>query len=72
MHTLEDLDGINVARAIVRPDNSIELTLTCPAYNSDGVRCPAESFTINSIEGIRTLGEVCAQMLATHADQRAA
>ncbi len=65
MHVVEDLDGTNLARALVGP-RIIELTLQCPKYVADGVVHPAESFTIASREGIATLAAICEQMLVEY------
>lgn len=62
MHKLEDLDGFNTARALAAP-SVINLTLGCPAYVTEGVHRPAESFQLSSRDGVQALRDLCDELL---------
>lgn len=70
MHTVTDIDGIVVARAVVSSD-SASLSLHAPSgftTQADGraTYYPAESLSFTSIEGVRALRDLCQEMLEQH------
>ncbi len=69
MHTVEDVDGVIVARSQVYPPSeegktgTTALTLTAASGFVDGHYYPPESLTIERIEGIVNLRNICQQII---------
>lgn len=71
MHTVIDLDGVNVARAKVLPGPAaslptVLLEITSPSGFIDGQFYPAESFSLDSIESVRALHALLSTMIQEH------
>lgn len=66
MHTVQDLDGVNMIRAYADTD-TISLTLCAPAgFTEAQIPYPAESFTLDTIDGIRELAALCTALIAAY------
>jgi hypothetical protein len=63
MHVVEDIDGVSTARGYADADGTCSLALCAPSGFVDGVFYPAESFTIDTREGIAALTELCQRIL---------
>lgn len=63
MHTLQDLDGTNIARGSVDQNGSPTLTIQAPSGFNELGYYPAESITITSREAIALLSELLASMV---------
>lgn len=67
MHIVQDLDGLNIARARVAYENNgvtATMNLVAPAGFAEGKFYPAESFCLDTEEGIRALHTVLSAMVA--------
>lgn len=68
MHIVQDIDGVTMARGVASAD-TIRLSLVAPsgfAEGGNGGFFPAESLTFDSINGIRSLGNLCLELVAAH------
>lgn len=67
MHTVEDIDGINVARGVGNAD-SCSLTLMAPGgFSGEGqIYYPPESLTINTLAGVAALRDLCERLIEAH------
>lgn len=69
MHSIEDLDGVTVARATVQ-DGQCSLTLVAASgFTEGGAYFPAESLSINSAGGVAILRDLCQAMLDAYQNQ---
>lgn len=69
MHTVIDLDGLNMARGKVTKAETL-LVLSCPSVCRENGYIPAESFTLDDIDAIRGLHKLLGEMLAAHEAMR--
>lgn len=69
MHTINDLDGLNVARALVS-GGVCELTLMAPLTVIEGIVYQPESFSLSGLEAIKALHKLTGEMLE-EADEEA-
>ena len=71
MHTVSDLDGTNIARAI-HDDGDVSLTISSASGFGTNGYYPAESMTLTGIESITNLHAICAALIEAHAEAVAA
>lgn len=72
MHLVQDLDGINSARAAVGPDGEVSLSLMAASGFSEKGYFPAESISVNSIEGVIALHALCEAVIDAYNEQQEA
>lgn len=66
MHVVQDLDGVTIARGQADGEG-VALTLFSPSgFTEGGSYFPAESITVNSVEGVRTLHNLLGNLLEEH------
>jgi hypothetical protein len=66
MHVVEDIDGVSIVRGFADPDGSCSLSLCAPSGFADGHFYPAESFTIDTREGVEALAAMCLRILEAY------
>jgi len=71
MHTVEDLDGVTVARGQADPD-TCTLTLLAASGFSEQTYYPAESLTIGTLAGVVALRDLCERLVEAHQEAAAA
>lgn len=67
MHKIKDLDGTNIARGKAG-EGQCTLTIMAPSGFADTGFYPAESITLNSLEAVAGLRELCEQLIEAHAE----
>jgi hypothetical protein len=69
MHVVQDIDGVIVARGQATPDG-VTLQLCAPSGFTEPGKSfyPAESLTVNTLDGVKNLRALCDDLLAAHAD----
>lgn len=72
MHLVQDLDGTNTARAVVGTGGEAKLILSAASGFSENGYYPAESLTVDGIEGIIALHALCEAVIDAHNEQMGA
>jgi len=72
MHLVQELDGTNAARAAVGSEGEVSLTLMAASGFSEKGYYPAESLTIEGIEGIIALHALAEAMIDAYNEQQEA
>jgi len=70
MHTVQDIDGTNSARAVAG-EGLIKLTILAASGFTNGdapAYFPAESISLDSLEGIAALHQLCGELLDAYAE----
>ena len=68
MHNLVDLDGVNIARGQCDGDSTNLTICAASGFEAKTGYFPAESITLNSIEAVKALSELCALMITRHTE----
>ena len=67
MHTVEDIDGTNIARGLADAD-TCQITLLAAGGFSNGNYYPAESITVSGVQAIADLHNMLGRLLEANAE----